>query len=140
MRDDIKIHYINEPEHTYNNHIIFSIRNKNNFGYKYYIMNFPNDENNKLELKRIDNAMLLLAEMQAKPININKDRDEFLTAIGLLELAIKDTQNESSITLKEMLDNKDTLDKIKSQREKMSVYTSNISVTDAKAIRDIIKK
>lgn len=140
MRDDIKIHYIDEPGHNYNKHLVFSIRNKNNLGYKYYIMNIPNDKNNKLELKRIDNAILLLGEIQTKPISIKKEKEEYLTAIGLLELAIKDTQSESAITIKEMLDNKDTLDKIKSQREKISAYTSNISIADAKAIKDTIKK
>ena len=61
MRDDIKIHYIDEPGHNYNKQLVFSIRSKNKSGYKYYIMNLPNEKNNRLELKRIDNAMLLLS-------------------------------------------------------------------------------
>lgn len=140
MQKDIKIHYISVPEQNNSKQLVFSIRSKNKSGYKYYIMNLPNAKNNRLELKRIDNAMLLLSEIHSRPISIEKEKDEFLTAIALLELAIKEAQSQSTITLKEMLDNKDTLDKIKSQREKINAYTSNISIAEAKAIKDTIKK
>ena len=90
MQKDIKIHYISDPEQNNSKQLVFSIRSKNKSGYKYYIMNLPNEKNNRLELKRIDNAMLLLSEIHSRPISIEKEKDEFLTAIALLELAIKE--------------------------------------------------
>lgn len=139
MQKDIKIHYISNPEQDNNTQLVFSIRSKNKFGYKYYIMDLPNDKNNKLELKRIDNAMLLLSEINSRPISLEKEKDEFLTAIVLLELAIKEAQSQS-ITLTEMLDNQDTLDKIKFQRKKINTYTSSINPIDTQTIKSIIKK
>lgn len=140
MQKDIKIHYISDPEQNNSKQLVFSIRSKNKSGYKYYIMNLPNEKNNRLELKRIDNAMLLLSEIHSRPISIEKEKDEFLTAIALLELAIKEAQSQSTITLKEMLDNQDTLDKIKFQRQKINTYTSSINLIDAQVIKTIIKK
>lgn len=139
MQKDIKIYYISNPEQDNNTQLVFSIRSKNKFGYKYYIMDLPNDKNNKLELKRIDNAMLLLSEIISRPISLEKEKDEFITAIALLELAIKEAQSQS-ITLTEMLDNQDTLDKIKFQRKKINTYTSSINPIDTQTIKSIIKK
>lgn len=139
MQKDIKVHYISNTEQNKNKQLVFSVRSKNKFGYKYYIMDLPNDKNNKLELKRIDNAMLLLSEIHSRPISLEKEKDEFITAIALLELAIKESQSQS-ITIKEMLDNQDTLDKIKSQRNKINTYTSSINLIDTQIIKAIIKK
>lgn len=140
MRDDIKIYYITEPNHDYYRHLVFSIKSKNSSGYKYYIMNMPNNNTNETKLKRIDNAVLLLSEIQTMPIRIQEDKDEYLTAIGLLEMTIKNEQSKSLSSIKEMLDNEDTLNKIKKQRERMNLFTSTISTSDVKTITDRITK
>ncbi len=133
-KSDLRVYFISEPNHNYNQHYIFSIRNKNNNGFKYYLLNLPSDEKPTIELKRVDNSILLLNTLGERPTSLETDTDEYLEALFLLEYYFKQIQNA------EVVDDELTRIRELGKKARLNSITSDIGQSDIAIISSTLKK
>ncbi len=135
---DFRVYFISEPNHYYDQHYIFSIRNNN--GFKYYLLNLPSEEKPTIELKKVDNSILLLKTLGQKPTRIEADTDDYLKALFLLENYFEQIKNPALSKTSELID--DDLNKIREIGEKtrLNNITSDIGNSDIAIITSTLKK